>query len=239
MIKAKILAMCVCPAIAAPPAIIAVHAPARHAVAHLLHRAAHRLDRSEPGPAAAAAPVAVAAACAPVVATGGSGGTAPLVGGSLIGGAGGDAGLVLASAGGAPFEGSTGVGDYGGGGGGYIGGGGGASGGGGGAGGAPGGTTGSPPATGLTTIGGSSGGAPVAPAGPASPTTPGTGMTTMPTLPTGPTTLPPAGGSASPVSGAPEPAAWAFLVVGFGLVGAIARGRASTARRTTPTVTQI
>ncbi|WP_368039992.1 PEPxxWA-CTERM sorting domain-containing protein [Sphingomonas bacterium] len=27
----------------------------------------------------------------------------------------------------------------------------------------------------------------------------------------------------TPVSGAPEPAAWAFLVVGFGFVGAMAR----------------
>ena len=74
MIKAKLLAMCVCPALLAPPTILAVHKPARHAVAHLLHRAAERLDH------AASAPVAVAAVdCLPVVASGGGAGL-PVIG---------------------------------------------------------------------------------------------------------------------------------------------------------------
>ena len=37
--------------------------------------------------------------------------------------------------------------------------------------------------------------------------------------------------SGSAVSGAPEPAAWAFMVIGFGLVGAIARARPSGIRQ--------
>jgi hypothetical protein len=60
IIKSKIPAMCVCPAPAAPSTILTVHPPARHAAAHLLHRAARRLDAgakphvAPPAPAAAA-----------------------------------------------------------------------------------------------------------------------------------------------------------------------------------------
>ncbi len=97
MLKAKVLAMCVCPTLAVPPAVIAVHAPARHAVAHLLHRAAHRLDRAEPVPAVAATPAA-ALPCAPSLAAAGGGGALPVVGGSSIGGTG-EAGLILAATG--------------------------------------------------------------------------------------------------------------------------------------------
>ena len=66
MLKAKLLAMCVCPALLTPPAILAVHKPARHAVAHLLHRAAEHLDQAPP-------PMVAAVDCLPVVA----GGVAP------------------------------------------------------------------------------------------------------------------------------------------------------------------
>lgn len=80
MLKAKALALCVCPVVAAPPTILAVHPPARHAVAHLLHHAANRLDRS---PAHRAAPVAAAPLpCAPSLA---SAGGLPVTGGSIIG----------------------------------------------------------------------------------------------------------------------------------------------------------
>ncbi len=44
MISAKLAALCLCPALVATPAVIATHPKARHAVAHLLHRAADRLE---------------------------------------------------------------------------------------------------------------------------------------------------------------------------------------------------
>ena len=47
MIRSKLLVMCVCPALAAPPAILALSPPARHAMAHVLHRAANHLDHHE------------------------------------------------------------------------------------------------------------------------------------------------------------------------------------------------
>ena len=68
MISAKLAALCLCPALAATPALIATHPKARHAVAHILHRAADGLEAP-----VAAAPVRFASApCAP------SFGTAPL-----------------------------------------------------------------------------------------------------------------------------------------------------------------
>ncbi len=210
MIKAKVLAMCVCPVIAAPPAIIAVHPPARHAIAHLLHRAARRLDpapvvRSAPGPLP----------CAPSLAAGD--GALPVVGGALLNGA---PPVQLVSA---PLGGGIGSlypADLGpsGGGGGFYGGGAGLTGGGG--------------------VGGSVGS--IGGAGPGGPQPGGSGSTTTPAGGTAPGTvglpigvppvgigpggvLPPTGATA--VSGAPEPSAWVFLVIGFGLVGAIARAR--------------
>lgn len=71
MLRTKLLAMCVCPALLAPPTILAVHKPARKAVARVLHRTADRLDRrSTP-----AVPVTQYAAlpCAPVLAGTGDG----------------------------------------------------------------------------------------------------------------------------------------------------------------------
>ena len=44
MISAKLAALCLCPALVATPAVLATHPKARHAVAHLLHRAADRLE---------------------------------------------------------------------------------------------------------------------------------------------------------------------------------------------------
>lgn len=68
MISAKLAALCLCPALVATPAVIATHPKARHAIAHILHRAADGLEAP-----AAAAPVRFASApCAP------SFGTAPL-----------------------------------------------------------------------------------------------------------------------------------------------------------------
>lgn len=191
MLKAKVLAMCVCPVVAAPPAILAVHAPARHAVARVLHRAAQRLD---PAPAPRAMPaVAAALPCAPSLVA--DGGALPVVGGALIGGSGDEDELALLTAGDASFSGGRGYGSgYGGGG--YGGGGGG----GGGYGGAHGGGGGTTPGNARPT-----GGIPIGPINP-------------------PTT-----GPAAPVSGAPEPTAWVFLVIGFGLVGAIARRRPNVA----------
>ena len=63
MPSAKLIAMCVCPALAAPPAIMAVSPPARHRVAHALHRAADRLE-----PRHALAQAAASLPCAPVIA---------------------------------------------------------------------------------------------------------------------------------------------------------------------------
>lgn len=77
MLKTKLLALCMCPAVLAPPAILAVHQPARHAVAHLLQRAAHRLDDhvpaiEAPGPSIRYAEIP----CAPTLAeAGGAGGS--------------------------------------------------------------------------------------------------------------------------------------------------------------------
>ena len=67
MIKNHLMALCVCPALLAPPAVLAVNTPARHAVAHVLHLAADRLDRH---PAARASPAAEFAAlsCTPTFA---------------------------------------------------------------------------------------------------------------------------------------------------------------------------
>lgn len=56
MLKSHIAALCICPALLAPPVLVAVHKPARHAVAHLLQRAATRLD-DHPAPATPAPPV--------------------------------------------------------------------------------------------------------------------------------------------------------------------------------------
>lgn len=70
MIKAKLLAMCVCPALGAPPAILAVSPPARHVVVHALQHAARRLDHHVPslGPAPGTALAAAAPPCAPAIA---------------------------------------------------------------------------------------------------------------------------------------------------------------------------
>ncbi len=206
MIRSKLLALCVCPAVAAPPAILAVHAPARHAVAHLLHHAANRLD----GPHRASAPAPVVAAalplpCAPSLAA--EGGGLPVVGGGLIGG--GDLpSPAMANGGGVTF---TTAGITAGIGGGFAGGGGGGGGAGGGGSGGSGGGGGTPSGPGINP-----GGA--------------IGETAMVPLigPTGPS-VPIATGSPIAISGAPEPATWVFLVTGFGLVGAIAR-RATRSR---------
>lgn len=82
MLKAKLLAMCVCPAVLAPPAILAVHRPARHAVSHLLQRTAHRLDARIPAVVPAPKPAIqyASAPCAPTIADAGGAGTAPTVG---------------------------------------------------------------------------------------------------------------------------------------------------------------
>ena len=230
MFKAKVLAMCVCPVLAAPPAILAVHAPARHAVARVLHRAAQRLD----GPAhhtqhaIAAAPLP----CAPSLVT--AGGGLPVVGGGIIGG-GPVAPVALADlgplgggsggGGGSPFPGG-----YGSGGGGYYGGGGYGSGGGGGGGG--GGGYGSGGGSGSGGGGGSNPTAPATTPVATAPILPGTGA---PIVGGGPVSVtpvvlspivPPVSGPAStPVSGAPEPEEWALMVVGFGLIGALVRRR--------------
>lgn len=204
MLKAKALAMCVCPVLAAPPAVLAVHAPARHAVAHMLHRAARHLDPApERAPAIAAAPVALP--CAPSLA--GTGGGLPVVGGAMIGGIPeGSAAAALAASDASGYAGRYGSssGGYGG-----YGGGGGGGGGYGGGSGDSGGIGGGAPA--MTPVS-----APV-PVTPPGVPLPGSGMGTLPAG------LPTTTGSA--VSGAPEPAAWAFMVVGFGLVGALTRGR--------------
>ncbi len=144
MLKAKVLAMCVCPAAVAPPAIIAFHPPARHAVAHLLHRAANRLDHPR------VAAVALPSACLPIA------GGVPAIGGPGEAPAG---GIALAALGPTPLLASAlpaapgvgiadvGPGGYGGGysggGGGYVSGGGYVGGGGGGGG--IGGDVGTPP----------------------------------------------------------------------------------------------
>lgn len=44
MISGKLAALCLCPALVATPAVIATHPKMRHAVAHIMHRAADRLE---------------------------------------------------------------------------------------------------------------------------------------------------------------------------------------------------
>lgn len=69
MVSSKLVALCVCPALLAPPVVLAVNKRARHAVARVLHRAANRLDHA-PDPA----PVQYAALpCAPTFAGDGDG----------------------------------------------------------------------------------------------------------------------------------------------------------------------
>lgn len=77
--------MCVCPALVATPAVLAVHKPARHAVARSLHRLADNLDAA---PRARAVPAVQYASlpCEPVLAGGPSG---SLLDASLPGGLGG------------------------------------------------------------------------------------------------------------------------------------------------------
>ncbi len=238
MIKAKALAMCVCPVVAAPPTVLAVHPPARHAVARILHHAANRLDRHpEPAspPPATAAP-AVALACGPPV--GGGSGMSALAGGD-------DAGTSLTVAlstqnpgdgpttatpisnaastyagggsGGGPYRGS------GGGGGGFSGGGS------------------APVPRGGP---GPGAGGDVATGGPASESTAGFARGAGGTDPSRTTAAgrstshrsPPAGGDSvaslrpPPSAGAPEPEMWLFLAVGFGAVGTINRGTRTEAR---------
>lgn len=185
MLKAKLFAMCVCPVLAAPPAILAVHKPARHAVARVLQRTAARLDDR---PLAIVQPQLAELPCVPILADTGGGGV-PGLGGFAPGGLGlptlaGPATQIAQVAPG-PFGGFFSGG--GGGGGGNFGGGGGGSGGGGGLGGSGG--------------GGGSGGAGSAPGLPV----PGSGGTSNGTV--------------------PEPAAWALMITGFGLIGGVMRFR--------------
>jgi len=90
MISAKAAALCLCPAVAAPT-VLATQPAVRHAVAHVMHRAADRLDHSRPAhsvvskapictPAPGALPASAATAGAPEtpVASGGGQGTAGL-----------------------------------------------------------------------------------------------------------------------------------------------------------------
>ena len=184
MIRAKVLAMCVCPAAVVPPTILAVSPPARHAFAHMLHHAANRLDHKAPH---GEQRLASALPCAPSIVAGGTG--LPVTGGDVIGGT----GAALASS--PPADTPSifaandsanrfgyGVGGYGGGIGAYGGG------------------------------SGYSGG--------------GAGDGRQPPIQlTHQVLVPPA------VSGAPEPAAWMFLVVGFGLIGAIGRRRPPVSAR--------
>ncbi|QYE35162.1 hypothetical protein KZX46_03890 [Polymorphobacter sp. PAMC 29334] len=202
MLKAKIVALCVCPAVVAPPVIVAVHKPARHAVAHLLQRAANRLDG-----APAAAPVAPAlqyanVPCAPTLADsspgGGGDGVVPAIGGigltSLAGLESGPFGN--ASRPGNGFGYSTG-----GGGGGFI------PAGGTGGGGISGGGT---PGSGIPGGGIPGGGTPGS-------GIPGGGPGTVSTLP--PPVSPPITGPGIGAGSVPDPETWALLVAGFTVVG--------------------
>ena len=95
MIKSKVLAMCVCPALAAPPTILAVSPPARHAVVHVLHHAANRLERHvAPFPTA---PQTAAIPCAPSLAA--ADGSSPVAGSAVGGGLGGLSAVGLANLG--------------------------------------------------------------------------------------------------------------------------------------------
>jgi hypothetical protein len=200
MLKAKLVALCVCPAVLAPPVIIAVHRPARHAVAHLLQRAAHRLDDRVPAIVSAPATQYANIPCSPTLADAAvGGGGAPMTGG-----------IGLASL--APADQSI-YGDAsrpgnGIGGGGFFVGGGGASGGGGFGGGGGGGSGGGKLSSG-----------PIL--GPVS-TPPATilsgGIAGM---------IPPSVGST--MGSVPEPATWALLVTGFGVVGAGLRTKRTVA----------
>lgn len=192
MLKAKLLAMCVCPAVLAPPTILAVHRPARHAVANLLQRAAHRLD--DRVPAAIPAPATLQYAnipCAPTLAEA-AGSDVPVISG---------VGLARLSPADQAIYGDAALPGSGLGGGGFFLGGGGGGGGGG-------------------TGGGGGGGG----SGPGSSTNPV--LTPVSTTPSTP--LPSIGGSIGLVppsvggtmGSVPEPATWALLVTGFGVVGA-------------------
>lgn len=194
MIKAKLLALCVCPVLATPPAILAVNRPARHAVAHLLHHAANRLDGHLPTPVAP--PALAAAECAPLVTASSGGGGLAAPGG--IGGSGGGfaPGIGLGANGAAPDAASPIGGGGFSGGGGFGGGGGGGSGGGG--------------------SGGGGSGVPIAGGG----TLPGS----TPTFPGTPLPSPPAG-STTAMGSVPDPAIWAMMVAGFGVVGVSLRYR--------------
>lgn len=193
MLKAKIAALCICPALVAPPVIVAVHKPARHAVAHLLQRAANRLD-GVPVAAPVAPPLQYAnIPCAPTLADAGGPGGAPVIGGvglaSLAGPEGGVFGDASHPGNGFSFAG-------GGGGGGYPGGGGssgGIGGGGIGGGGVPGGGG---------TIGGGGG------------IIGGGGSSTLP-----PQLSPPVSAPGTGVGSVPDPETWALLATGFTVVG--------------------
>ncbi len=189
MLKAKLVALCVCPAVLAPPAIVAVHRPTRHAVAHLLQRAAHRLDHGVPAALSLAAAPDAKVSCIPTLADAAGSGDVPTIGG---------VGLVsLVPADGAILGDASRGGNGPGSGGGFFpggGGGGGASGGGFGGGGGvstnmPGITTSAvlTPVSIGSTVSGNVGG------------------------------LPPSVGST--MGSVPEPGTWALLVTGFGVVG--------------------
>lgn len=59
------MALCVCPALVATPAVIATQPKARHAVAHVLHRAADRLETPHAEHSAAPVPICPAVSAAP------------------------------------------------------------------------------------------------------------------------------------------------------------------------------
>ena len=77
MLNSKLVAMCICPALLVPPAVLAVHKPARHATARLLHRAAARLDPA-PAPSAVIAPPCTPTFASSADASGPSGLDAPV-----------------------------------------------------------------------------------------------------------------------------------------------------------------
>lgn len=200
MIKAKILAMCFCPALAAPPAILAVSPPARHAVAHVLHHAANRLEhRAAP---VANAPQLALLPCTPSLVA--SDGALPIVGSTGLGGIG---GADLASLGILPASNGSGQTAFGGGSG-Y----GGSSGFGGG-----GGMTASPADA--------SHGASIARGEtlPASGTGPTSAQAPVVPVSFSASSPPPVFGSGSSASTAPEPAAWMLMITGFGMIGAVVR----------------
>ena len=85
MLTSKLVALCVCPALLVPPVVLAVHKPARHAVARILHRAADRLDQHRPPPA----PVVADVPCTPTFADAGT--ARDFVGNEQPGGRGADA----------------------------------------------------------------------------------------------------------------------------------------------------